>query len=144
MKKAPENQSAFPWRPKTPAVTVDIIIVLPTGEIVLIERKNDPQGFALPGGFVDIGETLEQAAIREAKEETGLDVTLMRQVHAYSHPSRDKRLHTVSIVFIASANGKPRGASDAKKAIAATPESFPKPLCFDHETILKDFLSGRY
>ena len=143
-KRSRELKQLKLWKPRTPAVTVDIIILLRSGGIVLIERKNPPSGYALPGGFVDIGETVEEAAVREAKEETGLDVTLMRQFHVYSDPKRDDRLHTVSVVFIATARQKPRASSDAKKAIVVTRDSLPKRLCFDHETILADYFSGRY
>lgn len=129
---------------ETPALTVDIIILLWGGGVVLIERKNPPKGFALPGGFVDPGETVEEAALREAREETGLSVRLMRQFHVYSDPSRDQRLHTASVVFVASAEGKPKGGSDAKRTVVVEPDSLPSPLCFDHSTILDDFFSGRY
>jgi 8-oxo-dGTP diphosphatase len=126
--------------PQTPLVTVDIIIRLPDERIVLIERKNPPPGWAIPGGFVDIGETVEAAAIREAKEETGLDVTLVRQFHVYSDPKRDSRFHTVSIVFEATAVGTPHAADDAKKVGAFTKaEALALPLAFDHRTILQDF-----
>src|SRR5512147_353628 len=100
---------------KTPLLTVDIIIRYGVG-IVLIERKNPPFGWALPGGFVDIGESLEDAAVREAKEETSLDVTLVEQFHAYSKPGRDPRFHTASIVFIADGNGILVGKDDACEA----------------------------
>jgi ADP-ribose pyrophosphatase YjhB (NUDIX family) len=100
---------------KTPRITVDIIIELDEG-IVLIERKNPPHGWALPGGFVDYGESLEAAATREAKEETGLEVELLRQFHTYSDPGRDPRGHTVSTVFVARASGVPQAADDAQAA----------------------------
>jgi 8-oxo-dGTP diphosphatase len=144
MKRRNRDTRQRSWIPETPALTVDIIILLRSGEIVLIERKNPPAGYALPGGFVDPGETVEQAAVREAKEETGLDVTLMRQFHVYSDPLRDSRLHTASVVFIAAADGKPHASSDAKDVFLASPTSLPKPLCFDHENILADFFSGRF
>ncbi len=129
---------------KNPVPTVDIIIETPEG-IVLIERKNPPFGWALPGGFVDYGETLEEAAVREAKEETGLDVKLLRQFHAYSDPSRDPRQHTITVVFVAEAHGAPRAADDAKNARAFRPEEIPfDKLAFDHGQILKDYLQGKY
>lgn len=125
--------------PRNPYLTVDIIIETPQG-IVLIERKNPPLGWALPGGFVDYGETLEQAAIREAGEETTLDVELIEQFHTYSDPSRDPRHHTVSTVFIAKAFGTPQGADDALKAAAYGLDNLPAPLVFDHERIVNDYI----
>ncbi|MBZ0272340.1 NUDIX hydrolase [bacterium] len=130
--------------PKTPSLTVDIIIRLPDDGIVLIERLNPPKGYALPGGFVDIGETVEQAAVREAKEEVGLSVTLVRQFHVYSDPARDTRMHTASVVFLATATGTPVAASDAKSALVAYRDRLPAPLCFDHAQILDDYFNGRY
>lgn len=128
---------------KSPRLTVDIIIELQEG-IVLIERKNPPLGWALPGGFVDYGETLEAAAVREAKEETGLDVELLRQFHTYSDPRRDPRGHTVSTVFLARASGTPRGADDARRAGVFTEETLPGELAFDHRKILEDYFKERY
>ena len=123
---------------RNPFVTVDIIIEVGQG-IVLIERKNPPHGWALPGGFVDYGESLEQAAVREAKEETLLDIELIEQFHAYSDPSRDPRHHTISTVFIARANGTPKGADDAKRAELFTENALPAPIVFDHAQILRDY-----
>lgn len=123
---------------RNPIPTVDIIIEL-EGGIVLIERRNAPQGWALPGGFVDYGETLEHAAVREAKEETGLDVSLQQLFHVYSDPSRDPRQHTVSTVFIATAQGEPVGADDALRAAIFDPDQLPEPLCFDHGQILVEY-----
>jgi ADP-ribose pyrophosphatase YjhB (NUDIX family) len=127
---------------RNPVPTVDIIIELAQG-IVLIERRNPPSGWALPGGFVDYGESYEQAAAREAKEETGLDVILVRQFHTYSNPERDKRLHTASTVFIATACGEPRGADDALQAKVWRRDNLPE-LAFDHAQILADYFSGTY
>lgn len=124
---------------KNPLLTTDAIIELPSGGIVLIERKNPPDGWALPGGFVDYGETLESAAVREAKEETGLDVDLKEQFHTYSDPRRDPRHHSVSTVFIASGSGVPKGADDAKTARAFTEQDLPSPIVFDHAQILADY-----
>ncbi len=129
-----------PYRNPTP--TVDIIIEI-DGGIVLIERKNPPPGWALPGGFVDYGESYEQAAVREALEETGLDVKLTRQFHTYSEPSRDPRLHTASTVFIATARGNPQGGDDALRARIFTRDNLP-PLAFDHARILDDYFNNRY
>jgi ADP-ribose pyrophosphatase YjhB (NUDIX family) len=122
-----------------PLLTVDIIIELASAHIVLIERKNPPHGWALPGGFVDYGESLETAAVREAKEETSLDVTLTEQFYNYSDPDRDRRHHTVSAVFIATAAGVPQGADDAKTAREFGEKDLPAPLVFDHAEILRDY-----
>jgi 8-oxo-dGTP diphosphatase len=124
---------------RNPLPTIDIIIELAGGAIVLIERKNPPHGWALPGGFVDYGESLENAARREAQEETSLEVKLIEQFYAYSDPTRDARHHTISTVFIATAAGTPRGADDAKRAQAFVETSLPSPLVFDHARILRDY-----
>jgi 8-oxo-dGTP diphosphatase len=124
---------------RSPLLTVDIIIEMASGGIVLIERKNPPHGWALPGGFVDYGESSESAAVREAKEETSLAVQLIEQFHAYSDPNRDARHHTVSIVFIATADGTPRGADDAKVARVFRENEIPSPLVFDHQRIVREY-----
>jgi 8-oxo-dGTP diphosphatase len=133
---------------KNPVPTVDIIIEIQTPGgtkgIVLIERKNPPYGWAIPGGFVDYGETLETAAVREAKEETSLDVTLVRQFHTYSDPRRDERLHTISTVYIATATGAPKAEDDAKNAGIFTRDSIPKNMAFDHYEILQDYFDNNY
>lgn len=121
-----------------PFPTVDIIIRV-EGRIVLIERKNPPEGWALPGGFVDYGESLEAAAIREAKEETGLDLENLRQFRAYSDPDRDPRQHNISFVFIADGKGEMKGGDDAARAELFPLDALPAPLCFDHGKILEDF-----
>lgn len=125
-----------------PIPTVDVIIRC-GGGIVLVRRKNPPHGWALPGGFVDAGETLETAAAREAEEETGLAVRLARQFHTYSDPARDPRRHTISTVFLADAEGVPRGGDDAAEARVFPPDRLP-PLAFDHARILADYLDARY
>ena len=124
---------------RNPLPTVDIIIELAGGAIVLIERKNPPHGWALPGGFVDYEESLENAARREAQEETSLAVKLSEQFYAYSDPARDPRHHTISTVFIATATGTPHGADDAKRAQAFVETGLPSPLVFDHAQILRDY-----
>jgi 8-oxo-dGTP diphosphatase len=124
---------------RNPLPTVDIIIELPPGGIVLIERKNPPCGWALPGGFVDYGESVESAAVREAKEETSLDVRLIEQFHVYSDPGRDPRHHTVTVVFIATAQGVPQAADDAQAARIFGENEIPYPLVFDHERIVRDY-----
>lgn len=128
-------------RPETPLVAVDILIelVMHPGEILLIERKFPPFGWALPGGFVDVGESVEVAAIREAKEETSLQVNLTQLLGCYSDPSRDKRGHTVSLVFIATSEGIPEAADDAK-ALKLWPIDQLPPLVFDHDQILSDYM----
>ncbi len=128
---------------KNPTPTVDALIELPGGKLVFIERKNEPKGFALPGGFVDEGEWLADAAVREAKEETGLDVELVELFHVYSDPKRDPRQHTVSTVFIARASGTPVGGDDAARAIVCAPDRLPQPLVFDHATIVADYVAYR-
>jgi 8-oxo-dGTP diphosphatase len=131
---------------RNPTPTVDIIIELidrPDRPIILIERLNPPHGWALPGGFVDYGESLETAAIREAQEEVGLDVHLLEQFHVYSAPDRDPRQHTISIVFIATATGTPIAQDDAKSFGIFAPWQIPTQLCFDHGQIIKDYLQYR-
>jgi 8-oxo-dGTP diphosphatase len=132
--------------PKTPALTTDIIIELkdrPDVPIVLIRRKNPPHGWALPGGFVDVGESLEHAAVREAEEETALRVTLKILLGCYSDPSRDPRGHTASAVYVAEAVGEPRAQDDAAGVAIFTLEALPSPLAFDHARILRDYLIWR-
>ncbi len=126
---------------KNPFPTVDIIIEI-DGKIVLIKRKNPPLGWALPGGFVDYGESYETAALREAKEETGLDVNNLRQFHTYSDPGRDPRHHTASTVFIAQAQGVPRGLDDALEAKLFGRDELPH-LVFDHKKILADYFNSQ-
>lgn len=125
---------------RNPFPTVDIIIEI-GGKIVLIERKNPPLGWALPGGFVDYGESLERAARREAEEETSLAVTLTEQFYSYSDPHRDPRHHTISTVFIATAQGEPRGADDAKTACLFDEAGLPTAIVFDHPQILRDYFA---
>jgi len=128
--------------PQTPKLTVDIIIELsdrPERPILLIERKNPPHGWALPGGFVDVGERLEQAAVREAAEEISLPVTLTALLGCYSDPRRDPRGHTVSAVYVAEARGEPRAADDAAHVQVFSLDALPSPLVFDHAQILADY-----
>jgi 8-oxo-dGTP diphosphatase len=132
---------------RNPAPTVDIIIELidrPHRPIVLIERKNEPFGWAIPGGFVDYGESVEVAAKREALEETGLQVELVEQLLVYSDPKRDPRKHTLSIVFLAIATGEPTSGDDAKDVAIFEVWNLPKNLCFDHDKILHDYWQYRY
>jgi 8-oxo-dGTP diphosphatase len=129
--------------PRTPHLAVDIIIAMADGTIALIERAHPPSGWALPGGFVDIGETLAQAAVREAREETGLEITLITLLGCYSDPARDARGHTVSVVYIASAYGEPCAADDAKNIVLTDPCHPPAHLAFDHALILADYVRYR-
>jgi 8-oxo-dGTP diphosphatase len=132
-------------QPVTPLLTVDIIIEMcdrPGRPIVLIERKHPPYGWAVPGGFVDVGETLEAAAIREAKEETSLDVRLASLLGNYSDPGRDARGHTVSAVYVAEASGQPVAADDAQHLEVFDPADAPL-LVFDHAQIIADYLVFR-
>ena len=125
-----------------PLPTVDVIIEISKG-IVLIKRKNPPYGWALPGGFVDYGESLEEAAIREAKEETSLRVKLVSELGAYSDPKRDPRHHTISYVFIARARGKAKASDDAVEIGIFDRNSLPEGLAFDHGRILRDYFSRK-
>ncbi len=128
---------------RNPVPTVDLIIEC-NGGVVLIRRKNPPHGWALPGGFVDYGESLEEAARREAKEETGLDVELVRQFHTYSEPGRDPRLHTITTVYVARAAGEPRAGDDAVDAAVFGKDDLPGDIAFDHREILMDYFGKRY
>ncbi len=134
-------------RPVTPLLSVDVVIELIDRDarpIVLIERRYEPFGWALPGGFVDVGETVEHAAVREAREETGLQVELQSLLGCYSDPRRDPRGHTVSIVYVATARGEPEARDDAKTVVLADPAA-PPVLVFDHARILADYLErGRH
>lgn len=129
-------------RPATPLLTVDVIIELtnrPGRPIVLIERRNPPPGYALPGGFVDVGEQVFVAATREAREETSLDVRLTALLGVYSDPARDPRGHTVSVVYVGEANGDPCAADDARAVRICTLDDLPEQLAFDHARILSDY-----
>lgn len=129
-------------KPVTPLLAADTIIELsdlPGRPFVLIERANPPYGWAIPGGFVDVGETLEQAAIREAQEETGLNVTLTALLGLYSNPQRDPRNHTVTAVYVAEATGMPIAADDAKLCGVFSVDTLPDELAFDHALVLADY-----
>ena len=133
------------FEPKTPYLAVDGVVRLWEGErfkgIVLIERRYEPLGYALPGGFVEVGETVEKAVLREVKEETGLDAKIVKLLGVYSEPNRDPRFHVVSVVFVLDAYGEPKGGDDAKKAVVFPIEDLPfDKIVFDHAKILKDYL----
>jgi ADP-ribose pyrophosphatase YjhB (NUDIX family) len=127
---------------QNPVPTVDIIIETGSKGIILIKRKNFPYGWAIPGGFVDYGESLEETALREAKEETNLDVELMRQFHTYSDPKRDPRHHSISTVYIAKGKGKPKAKDDALEIGIFTESDLPVDIAFDHRSILKDYFKS--
>jgi 8-oxo-dGTP diphosphatase len=126
-----------------PLPAVDIIIEYEDQGLVFIERQKPPHGWALPGGFVEYGESLEAAAVREAGEETGLIVRLLGQFHSYSDPGRDPRQHIITTVFVARGTGHPQAASDARSLAIFPPEELPSPLAFDHEEILQDYRKVR-
>ena len=126
---------------RNPLPTVDIIVELEDKGIVLIRRAKEPHGWAIPGGFVDYGESLEDAARREAREETSLDVELIRQLGAYSAPDRDPRHHTITVVFLARAGGEPQARDDAKEVGVFAEKDLPSPLAFDHAQILSDYFA---
>jgi len=142
VEKCPKCGQPFPRR-RSPAPTVDIIIEIPLKGIVLIQRANPPLGWALPGGYVDYGESLEAAACREALEETGLKVELLGQLHTYSDPRRDPRRHNISTVFVARAFGTPKAADDARSLEIFRLEDLPQEMAFDHAEILADYLKVR-
>jgi len=131
------------YRYRNPIPTVDIIIELEDKGIILIKRAKEPFGWAIPGGFVDYGESLENAARREAREETSLKVELLGQLGAYSAPDRDPRHHTISVVFLARARGKPEARDDALEVGVFTKENLPSPLAFDHKQILADYFTHK-
>jgi len=130
-------------RHRNPVPTVDIIIEYESG-IVLIERRNPPPGWALPGGFIDRGESAESAAVREAAEETGLALSDLRQFHVYSDPDRDPRLHTITTVFVASGSGRLEASDDAVNARVVDPTRLPEEVAFDHREIIADYVAGRW
>lgn len=133
-------------RPRTPAIAVDVIVELtdmPDRPIVLVERGHEPPGWAIPGGFVDVGETVEDAARRELREETGLELSRARLLGVYSEPARDPRGHTVSIVYVGCAAGTPEAGDDARRVAAFVFTGLPQPLAFDHARILADYRRWR-
>ncbi len=132
---------------RSPFPTVDIIIEVARADgkpgVILIKRKNPPFGWALPGGFVDYGESCEEAARREAREETSLEIESLSQFHTYSDPGRDPRSHTISTVYTAKASGVPQARDDAQEVGIFTRDDLPQPLAFDHEKILADYFKGK-
>ncbi|MGM0553927.1 MAG: NUDIX domain-containing protein [Pseudomonadota bacterium] len=131
--------------PSTPRLATDLVIHHPShpGCVLVIERRNPPHGWALPGGFVDVGEAVERAAVREAHEETGLIVTLEALLGVYSDPARDPRGHTASVVYVARGSGEARAADDARACAWLDPDDQGHPLAFDHRRILDDYLRFR-
>ena len=131
------------WKHKGPRVTVDSIVIR-DAKVLLVRRKWPPPGWALPGGFVDRGETVEQAVCRETLEETGLVVTRLRQLHAYSDPRRDPRQHTVGIVFEVETTGEPVAGDDAAECRFFAFDALPPDVAFDHRQIVEEFQARRY
>ena len=127
---------------KNPIPAADVIIEI-GNRIVLIRRKNIPKGWAIPGGFVEVGETVETAAVREALEETGLPVRLDSLLGVYSDPARDPRFHTISLVYVGHAEGEPCGADDAAEARLFSENDLPSPIVFDHAKILADYFAWK-
>lgn len=128
--------------PRTPALAADVVVELAdvaARPVVLIRRRNPPAGWALPGGFVEVGETVEEAARRELREETGLEARLRTLLGVYSAPERDPRGHCVSVVFVAEAGGRPKAGDDAAEVLVCDPGDLPPELAFDHARILADF-----
>lgn len=133
-------------RPVTPLLAADVVIELtdqPNRPIILIQRKNPPYGWAIPGGFVDVGETVEDAARREMKEEVSLDVKLTGLLGVYSRPDRDPRGHTVTVIYTGEATGAPVAADDALAVGCFTQADLPSPLAFDHAEVLEDYFTRR-
>ncbi len=128
---------------KNPLPTADVIVDI-NGNVVLVKRKNPPHGWALPGGFIDYGESAEDTAIREIREETGLEITGLKQFHCYSDPARDPRFHTLTVVFTAKSMGIPAAGDDAAVVGLFDADNLPLPLAFDHESILKDYFKSVY
>ena len=130
-------------RPVTPLITVDAIIELPDEKLVLVKRRYPPSGWAIPGGFVDPGESLADAVRREAREETSLDIEVVSIFHVYSKPWRDPRGDTVSVVYYCTADGCPVGGDDAAEAVAFAPDDLPDAIAFDHRKIIQQFLQWK-
>lgn len=127
---------------KNPFPTADVIVAI-GGKVVLIKRKNPPYGWAVPGGFIEWGESAEDAAKREIKEEIGIDITDLKQFHCYSDPKRDPRFHTITVVFTATSTGNPAAGDDAEEVGLFDADHLPSPLAFDHENILKEYFRSR-
>lgn len=130
-------------RYKNPLPTADVIVDI-DGKVVLVKRKNPPYGWALPGGFINYGESAENTAVREIREETGLEITGLKQFHCYSDPERDPRFHTLTVVFTARSTGTPAAGDDAAGVGLFDVDNLPLPLAFDHESILNDYFKSVY
>lgn len=127
---------------KNPFPTADVIVDI-GGKVVLVKRKNPPEGWAIPGGFIDYGESAEDAAVREIREETGLEITDLCQFRVYSAPDRDPRFHTLTVVFTANSTGVPEAGDDAGEADLFGPDELPENLAFDHADVLDDYFKSR-
>lgn len=139
------HPSHYRFKPRTPYVTADAVIELEPGKVLLVRRKNPPLGWALPGGFVDRGESVEDAVRREIMEETGLEIVEARQIHTYSEVGRDPRLHTATVVFAARTRGAAHNAGDDAVETALFPmDALPEPMVFDHAGVIMDYRTGRY
>jgi 8-oxo-dGTP diphosphatase len=125
-------------------VTVDAILEMEPGSVLLVERKYEPLGWALPGGFIESGEPLEAACRREVFEETGLEIEGLVQMHTYSDPGRDSRRRTITTVFVGRPRGSPRAGDDAREVGVFALDALPEAICFDHRQILEDFRTRRW
>lgn len=140
----PEEAMRPVFRADSPLLTVDAIVEMQPGQVLLVRRGHPPFGWALPGGFVEMGESLETAVRRELREETGLELQDLRQYQTYSEPGRDPRFHTVTTVFTAMAGGTPVAGDDAREARLFSLDALPPDLCFDHPRVLDDYRRGRF
>jgi ADP-ribose pyrophosphatase YjhB (NUDIX family) len=138
---APETGNCVHREYRGPRVSADVIVTI-GGKILLVKRRNPPYGWAIPGGFIEYGESAEDAAARELREETGIGLEDLAQFHVYSEPGRDPRFHTVTVVFTATSSDTPIAGDDAAEISLFNPDELPSPLAFDHGQILEDYLGS--